>query len=74
MAYEVETRKMQMNIEKSINNAIHYADLFVSKNYLIDLGKSSVKKMEEKHKVFAIQILLKFPKYALTRGRTCRIS
>lgn len=52
MAYEVETKKMQMNIEKSINNAIHYADLFVSKNYLIDLGKSSVKKMDEEQKVF----------------------
>ena len=47
MPYELETKKMQLNIEKSIGNAIHYADLFVSKNYLIDLGKNNVKKMEE---------------------------
>lgn len=52
MAYELETRKMQMNIERSIQNAIHYADLFVSKNYLIDLGKNNVKKMEEDQKIF----------------------
>lgn len=53
MAYEIETRKMQKNIEKSIGNAIHYADLFVSKNYLIDLNKCSVKKLEDKDKKFS---------------------
>ena len=47
MSYDLETRKMQSNIEKSIGNAIHYAALFVSKNYLIDLGKNHVKKMDE---------------------------
>lgn len=52
MAYEVETRKMQQNIAKSIENAIHYADVFVSKNYLIDLGKNQVRKMEESEKRF----------------------
>lgn len=52
MSYEVETRRMQKNIQKSIINAIHYADLFVSKNYLIDLGKSSVKKMDEESRKF----------------------
>ena len=52
MSYELETKKMQMNIEKSISNAIHYADLFVSKNYLIDLEKSSVRKMDDAQKNF----------------------
>lgn len=52
MSYELDTRKMQMNLEKSIGNAIHYADLFVSKNYLIDLGKSSVRKMDDSEKQF----------------------
>lgn len=52
MPYELDTRKMQMNLEKSIGNAIHYADLFVSKNYLIDLGKNSVRKMDESEMQF----------------------
>ena len=52
MSYELETKNMQMNIEKSISNAIHYADLFVSKNYLIDLEKSSVRKMDDSQKNF----------------------
>lgn len=68
MAYEVETRKMQQNIEKSINNAIHYADLFVSKNYLINLGKSSVKKMEERHKVFRNTNFIEISKICFDAG------
>lgn len=39
-------------MKKSIGNAIHYADLFVSKNYLIDLSKSSVRKMDDSEKQF----------------------
>jgi hypothetical protein len=62
MAYEIETKRMQKNIEKSIERAIQYADLFVSKNYLIDLGKSSVKKIEEKEKRFTYTSLIEISK------------
>lgn len=62
MAYEIETRKMQMNIEKSIERAIQYADLFVSKNYLIDLGKGEIKKIEEKEKKFTYTNLIEITK------------
>ncbi len=62
MAYDVATRKMQSNITKSIENAIHYADLFVSKNYLIELGKNSVKKMEDGQKSFTSMSLIEITK------------
>lgn len=62
MAYEIETKKMQMNMEKSINNAVYYADLFVSKNYLIDLGRNNIKKMDDKLKVFKYTSFLEISK------------
>ena len=62
MAYEIETQKMKNNIEKSVENAIRYADLFVSKNYLIDLNKNSIKKMEESERKFTHMSLVEITK------------
>lgn len=68
MSYDLETRKMQSNIEKSIGNAIHYADLFVSKNYLIDLGKNHVKKMDEAEMQFQHTGFLEISKICFDPG------
>ena len=74
MAYEIDTRKMQMNIEKSIERAIQYADLFVSKNYLIDLGKGEIKKIEEKEKKFTYTNLIEITKICYDAKEMCRTS
>lgn len=62
MAYEVEVKKVQTTVQKSIEQGIHFADMFVSKNYLINLGNCAVMEMAEEGGNYASINLLEVTK------------